>query len=153
MTTKIETAKDLKWQYENNKVQVQKCLGNKKLENGTFITNPNNDKHNFSFSICQHHSEKPIFLNAYYVYYGDSSVSMFDNDFYIECIVEAINKNMCKIREDTEKIMEQNATKHYWKPNAKPKKSLKRLKNLVWISNKNVERIRCKDQEAQIMRE
>ncbi len=130
MKTKIETAKDLKWQYENNKIQVQQCLGNQQLENGIFVINPNNDKHNFSFSIHQHHSAKPIFLDAYYGYYSDSSVSMFNNDFYIECMVEAINKNMSKIREDTEKIMEQKCNEALLEAKGEAEEILKTIKEL-----------------------
>lgn len=106
MKTKIEEAKDLKWQYESNKKEVQECLGNHEL-NGLYVTNPNNDKHNFKFSTNKHYSSKPIFLDAYYGYYGNSEVHIFNNEFYIKCITEAINKNIAFIRKETEKIMEQ----------------------------------------------
>lgn len=107
MKTKIEEAKNLKYQLENNKKTVQYCLGKKQLEDGTFVFDSRNDKHDFRFSISQHHSAKPIYLDAYCGYFGDSNVSMFNNEFYIQCMVEAINKFLPQLRGETEKIMEQ----------------------------------------------
>ncbi len=108
MKTKIEEAKDLKFQCESNKKSVQYCLGKKQLEDGSFVSDSRNDKHNFRFSTAQHHSSKQIiYLDAYYGYFGDSSVSMFNNEFYIRCMAEAINKFLPQLREETEKIMEQ----------------------------------------------
>lgn len=106
MKTKIEEAKYLKYQLENNKKEVQYCLGKTQLEDGIFVSDPTKDKHNFKFSTMQHHSSKPIYLDAYYGYFGNSNVSFLDNDFYIRCIAEAINKFLPQIREETEKIME-----------------------------------------------
>lgn len=86
---------------------MQYCLGKKQLEDGSFVSDSRNDKHNFRFSTAQHHSSKQIYLDAYYGYFGDSSVSMFNNEFYIRCMAEAINKFLPQLREETEKIMEQ----------------------------------------------
>lgn len=77
------------------------------MEDGTFVFDPRKDKHDFKFSTIQHHSSKPIYLDAYYGYFGDSSVSIFNNEFYIRCMAESINKFLPQLREETEKIMEQ----------------------------------------------
>lgn len=81
-------------------------MGRKQLEDGTFVPDPRNDKHDFKFSVTQHHSSKPIYLDAYCGYFGDSNVSMFNNEFYIKCMTEAINKFLPQLREETERIME-----------------------------------------------
>lgn len=107
METKIEKAKNLKYQLDDNKKNVQYCLGKKQLEDGTFVYDSRNDKHDFRFSTMQHHSSKPIYLDAYYGYFGDSNVSMLNNEFYIQCMVEAINKFLPQLREETERVMEQ----------------------------------------------
>ena len=104
MKTKIEEANNLKYQLSNNKDLVQRCLGNK-LVDGKYVRDSNNDKHNFGFSMTSHHSSKAIYFDAYYGYYGDGSVSMFNNDFYVECLVKAINKHLPELIEETEKIM------------------------------------------------
>ncbi len=106
MKTKIEEVKDLKYQLDNNKKTVQYCLGRKQLEDGTFVPDSRNDKHNFRFSTTQHHSSKPIYLDAYCGYFGNSNVSMFNNKFYIQCMVESINKFLPQLREETERVME-----------------------------------------------
>lgn len=107
METKIEKAKNLKYQLDDNKKNVQYCLGKKQLEDGTFVYDSRNDKHDFRFSTMQHHSSKPIYLDAYYGYFGNSNVSMLNNEFYIQCMVEAINKFLPQLREETERVMEQ----------------------------------------------
>ena len=56
-------------------------------------------------------SSKAIYFDAYYGYYGDSSVSMFNNDFYVECLVKAINKHLPELIEETEKIMTEKYNK------------------------------------------
>lgn len=104
MKTKMEQANDLKYQINYSKDMVQRCLGNK-LVDGKYLKDRNNDKHGFGFSTTSHHSSKPIYFDAYYGYYGDSSVSMFNNDFYIECLAKAINKHLPELIEETEKIM------------------------------------------------
>lgn len=104
MKTKIEEANSLKRKIAKNKDMVQKCFGNK-LVDGKYVKDGYNDKHGFGFSMTSHHSSKAIHFNAYYGYYGDSSVSMFDDDFYVECLVKAINKNLPKLIEETENIM------------------------------------------------
>ena len=104
MKTKIEEANNLKYQLSNNKFLVQRCLGNK-LVDGKDVRDSNNDKHNFGFSMTSHHTSKAIYFDAYYGYYGDGSVSMFNNDFYVECLVKAINKHLPELIEETEKIM------------------------------------------------
>ena len=104
MKTKIEEANDLKYQIENNKDMVQKCFGNK-LVDGQYVRDSSNDKHSFRFSMISHHTSKAIYFDAYYGYYGDGSVSMFNNDFYVECLVKAINKHLPELIEETEKIM------------------------------------------------
>lgn len=130
MKTKIEETKDLKFQYESNKKYVQYCLGKKQSENGTFVLDPRNDKHDFKFSVNKHHSSKPIFLDAYYGYYGDSNISMFNNDFYVECMVEAINKFLPQLREETEKIMEQKCNKALLEAKGEAEEILKIIKEL-----------------------
>lgn len=107
METKIEKAKNLKYQLDDNKKNVQYCLGKKQLEDGTFVYDSRNDKHDFRFSTMRHHSSKPIYLDAYYGYFGNSNVSMLNNEFYIQCMVEAINKFLPQLREETERVMEQ----------------------------------------------
>ena len=104
MKTKIEEVNDLKHKIEKNKNTVQKCFGNK-LEDGKYVKDGYNDKHGFCFSMTPHHSSKAIYFDAYYGYYGDSSVSMFNDDFYVECFVKAINKHLTKLIEETENIM------------------------------------------------
>ena len=110
MKTKIEEANNLKYQLSNNKDLVQRCLGNK-LVDGKYVRDSNNDKHNFGFSMTLHHSSKAIYFDAYYGYYGDGSVSMFNNDFYVECLVKAINKHLPELIEETEKIMTEKYNK------------------------------------------
>ena len=104
MKTKIEEANSLKRKIAKNKDMVQKCFGNK-LVDGKYVKDDYNDKHGFGFSMTSHHSSKAIYFDAYYGYYGDSSVSMFNDDFYVECLVKAINKNLPKLIEETENIM------------------------------------------------
>ena len=111
MKTKIEEAQELRRRYENNKKSVQYCLGKQEDGNGGFVYNPNNDKHKFLFSVSQHHSSKPIFLDAYYGYYGNSNVSMFNDDFYVECLTESINNHLAELREEAEKIMKERCDK------------------------------------------
>jgi len=55
---------------------------------------------------------------------------MFNNDFYIECMVEAINRNISKIREDTEKIMEQKCNKALLEAKGEAEEILKTIKEL-----------------------
>ena len=130
MKTKIEEAKDLKRQLEFNKREVQYCLGRKKLEDGTFILDSRNDKHNFKFSVTRHHSSRAIYLDAYYGYFGDSNVSMLDNEFYICCMAEAINKFLPQIREETEKIMEQKYYEALLEAKSEADEILKTIKEL-----------------------
>lgn len=130
MKTKIEEAKNLKYQLENNKKTVQYCLGKKQLEDGSFVRDSKNDKHGFRFSTTQHHSSKPIYLDAYYGYFGDSNVSMFNNEFYIECMVEAINKILPQLREETEKIMERECNKALLEAKEETEEILKTIKEL-----------------------
>lgn len=130
MKTKIEEAKDLKYQFENNKKIVQYCLGKKQLEDGTFVTDPQNDKHNFRFSTTQHHSLKPIYLDAYYGYFGNSNVSMFNNEFYIRCMIEAINQFLPQLMEETEKIMEQKYNKTLLEAKGEAEEILKTIEDL-----------------------
>lgn len=95
-----------------NKDSVQKCLGNMfNKDCNKYTRNTNNDKHDFKFSTSSHHSSKPIYLDAYYGYYGDSSVSMFNNEFYMECMIEAINSFLPEIREKTENIMQERVNR------------------------------------------
>lgn len=130
MKTKIEEVKNLKYQLENNIRTVQYCLGKKQSENGTFVSDPRNDKHDFKFSVNKHHSSKPIFLDAYHGYYGDSNVSMFNNDFYVECMVEAINKFLPQLREETEKIMEQKCNEALLEAKGEAEEILNTIKEL-----------------------
>lgn len=104
MKTKIEEANDLKHQIEKNKDMVQVCLGNK-LVDGHYVRDSNNDKHEFRFYSDSRNHSKAIYFNAYYGYYGNSSTYSFTNDFYISCLIEAINKHIPELIEDTEKIM------------------------------------------------
>jgi len=104
--TKIEKFKELKRDMENNIKSVQYCLGNKlDKDRCSYIKDSSNDKHDFKFSKEKHHSSVPIFFDAYYGYYGDSGVSIFRNEFYIECLTEAINSYLPEIRDLTEMIM------------------------------------------------
>ena len=109
--TKIETYRKLNYQFKNNKVDVQYCLGKKRLEDGEFVRDPNNDKHDFCFRTDKHHSSKPIYLDAYYGYYGNSNVSMFNNDFYMECLAKALNTFIPQIISKTEEIMNEECNK------------------------------------------
>lgn len=130
METKIEKAKNLKYQLDDNKKNVQYCLGKKQLEDGTFVYDSRNDKHDFRFSTTQHHSSKPIYLDAYYGYFGNSNVSFLDNDFYIRCIAEAINKFLPQIREETEKIMEQKYNETLLEAKGEAEEILKTIEEL-----------------------
>lgn len=130
MKTKIEEAKDLKYQLEDNKKTVQYCLGRKQLENGTFVPNPQSDKYDFRFSTTQHHSSKPIYLDAYYGYFGNSNVFMFNNEFYIRCMVEAINQFLPQLREETEKIMEQKYNETLLEVKGEAEEILKTIEDL-----------------------
>lgn len=110
--SKIEELKKMQYQMANNKNSVQKCLGNtfnKDINKYTMDTR--NDKHDFKFSTNSHHSSKAIYLDAYYGYYGDSSVSMFNDDFYVSCMVDAINSYLPEIRKMTEDIMQGKVNK------------------------------------------
>ena len=130
MKTKIEEAKNLKYQLENNKKTVQCCLGRKQLEDGTFVPDPRNDKHDFKFTTTQHHSSKPIYLDAYCGYFGDSNVSMFNNEFYIKCMTEAINKFLPQLREEAEKIMDQKYNKALLEAKSEAEEILKTIEEL-----------------------
>lgn len=130
MKTKIEEAKDLKWRLENNKKIVQYCLGKQEDGDGGFVYNPNNDKHNFKFSTTQHHSSKPIYLDAYYGYYGNSNVSMFNDEFYIRCMVEAINKFLPQLREETERVMERKYNEALLEAKGEAEEILKTIKDM-----------------------
>ena len=110
MKTKIEEANDLKHRIAKNKNMVQQCLGNK-LVDGKYVKDSYNDKHGFGFSMTPHHSSKEIYFDAYCGYYGNSSVSMFNDDFYVECFVKAINKHLPELIEETEKIMTERYNK------------------------------------------
>lgn len=104
--TKIERFQELKRHMENNIKSVQYCLGNKlNKEKDDYTRDSSNDKHDFKFSKEKHHSSAPIYFDAYYGYYGDSSVSIFNNEFYIECLTEAVNSYLPEIRDLTEMIM------------------------------------------------
>lgn len=104
--TKIEKFQDLKRHMENNINYVQYCLGYKfNKEKNNYVVDSSNDKHNFRFSKEKHHSSAPIYFDAYYGYYGDSNVSIFNNEFYIECLTEAINSYLPKLAERAEIIM------------------------------------------------
>lgn len=110
--TKIEELKKLQYDMANNKYIVQRCLGKKfDKEENKYIVDSRNDKHDFKFSKNSHHSSKSIYLDAYYGYYGDGSVSMFNNEFYMECMIEAINNFLPEIREKTENIMQERVNK------------------------------------------
>lgn len=104
--TKIEEFQELKRHMENNIKSVQYCLGFKldKSKND-YVRDSSNDKHSFRFSKEKHHSSAPIYLDAYYGYYGDSNVSIFNNSFYMECLTEAINSYIPEIKDLTEMIM------------------------------------------------
>ena len=130
MKTKIEEAKNLKCQLENNKERVEYCLGKKKLEDGTFVADPRKDKHDFKFSTMQHHSSKPIYLDAYYGYFGNSNVSIFNDEFYILCMVEAINKFLPQLREETDKIMEQKYNEALLEAKGEAEEILKTIEEL-----------------------
>lgn len=104
MDSNIEKYRKIKSKFENNIKEVQYCLG-KKLEDGVYMIDRRKDKCDFSFSTRQHHTSKPIFLDAYYGYYGDSSVSMFNDDFYMNCLAEALNTMLPTIITKTEEIM------------------------------------------------
>lgn len=130
MKTKIEEAKNLKYQIENNKKTVQYCLGRKQVEDDTFVPDLRNDKHDFKFSTIQHHSSKPIYLNAYYGYFGDSNVSIFNDKFYIRCMVESINKFLPQLREETEKIMEQKYNEALLEAKGEAEEILKTIEEL-----------------------
>ena len=110
MKTKIEEVNDLKHKIAKNKDIVQKCFGNK-LVDGKYVKDGYNDKHGFGLSMTSHHSSKAIYFDAYYGYYGDSSVSMFNDDFYVECFVKAINKHLPELIEETENIMTEKYNK------------------------------------------
>ena len=96
----------------NNKYIVQLCLGKRfDKEENKYVVDSRNDKHDFNFRKDSHHSSKPIYLDAYYGYYGNSSVSMFNNEFYMECMIEAINSFLPEIREKTENIMQERVNR------------------------------------------
>lgn len=130
METKIEKAKNLKYQLDDNKKNVQYCLGKKQLEDGTFVYDSRNDKHDFRFSTTQHHSSKPIYLDAYYGYFGNSNVSMFNNEFYIRCMVEAINQFLPQLMKETEKIMEQKYNETLLEAKGEAEEILKTIEEL-----------------------
>ncbi len=130
MKTKIEEAKDLKYQLENNKKTVQYCLGRKQLEDGTFVPDSRNDKHDFRFSTTQHYSSKPIYLDAYCGYFGNSNVSMFNNEFYIQCMVESINKFLPQLREEAERVMERKYNEALLQAKCEAEEILKTIEEL-----------------------
>lgn len=113
----------------NNKDIIQKCLG-KKLLNGVYVTDSSNDKHDFSFSTWQHRSAKPIYLDAYYGYYGSSSVSMFNNEFFIQCMTKTLNKHIPEIIKETEEIMNQEYEKALLEAKVEAEDILKKIRDL-----------------------
>lgn len=105
MYTKIEIAKKLRIQYKNNMLSVRRCLGN-----GESATNVGNDNNTFKFSETSYHCAKSIYLDAYYEC-SNGNVSVFNDGFYISCLIKALNNFMPKIIKETEKIMGEECDK------------------------------------------
>lgn len=106
--TKIGIYKELKDTMENNLKYVKLCHGLSKSKNdgnSDYQRDSRIDKYAFRFTTSKHDSRFPIYLDSYYGYYGDSSVSSFRDSFYMECMVKAINNNMDLIIQETKEIM------------------------------------------------
>jgi hypothetical protein len=105
--TKIEELKKLQNAMKTSRDSVQKCLGNKEdKDNMCYVKDSRNDKHSFKFTTNNYQYSKPIYFNAYYGYYGDSSTSSFSNDFYMSCMTEAINSHIEQLINKADEIMQ-----------------------------------------------
>jgi len=104
--SKIQEAASIKYKIANCKEAIQNGLGNTYSKSNGYIRDSSIDKYNCKFDIHSHHSSPPLYFDCYHGYYGDSNVSMITDDFYMQCLCEAVNKHMKEIREDTEKIMQ-----------------------------------------------
>jgi hypothetical protein len=102
---KIEKYRSLKSKLEDNLNRVKMCQGYTYSKDKTYEYNSSIDKKNFKFTTNRSDYRKPIYLDAYYGYYGNSSTYSFTDDFYMQCMTEAMNKNMNIIMKDTEDIM------------------------------------------------
>lgn len=107
MASNFEKYRNMIKDFEYTKESIQHCLGNKLVdERGVFIVDPEIEKHNFKFAINSS-NQKQIYLNAYYSYYGDKGIHSFSDEFYIQCLVEALNDLMPYIIDRTELVMKQ----------------------------------------------
>jgi hypothetical protein len=110
--TKIEEYKNLKSRMSSNINMVKLCCGySYSKKNERYEYDSSIDKRSFKFTTQKYDYMKPIYLYAYHGYYGDSSTYSFGDDFYIQCMAEAINKNMSIIIKDTEEIMKNKCNK------------------------------------------
>lgn len=107
MASNLEKYRNMIKDFEYTKESIQHCLGNKLVdERGVFVVDPEIEKHNFKFAINSSNPQQ-IYLNAYYSYYGDKGIHSFSNEFYTQCLVEALNELMPYIIDRTEIVMKQ----------------------------------------------
>ena len=107
MVSNIEKYRNIIRDFEYTKESIQHCLGNKLVdERGVFMIDPKIEKHNFKFAINDSNPQQ-IYLNAYYSYYGDKGIHSFNDKFYTQYLVEALNDLMPYIIDRTEIVMKQ----------------------------------------------
>lgn len=103
---KIDRAKEMMESYGASNDLLHKCFG-KKLNGGVLVDDPIIDEHLFCFSAGKHGASTPIYLDAHYREAGKSSGNIFSNNFYLCCLVRAMNRFIPQLLEETEKVMKE----------------------------------------------
>ena len=109
--TKIEEAASVKGSINRCGSFIQKSLGNQFVDEFGWVTDTSIDKHGCKIDTYRHHDAPALYFDCYYGLYGDSNVSMLTDQFYVQCLSEAINKHMKEIREDTMQVMKDKYVK------------------------------------------
>ena len=105
--SKIQEAANIKGTINRCESFIQQSLGKSLNDNEQWVTNSSIDKHGCKMNTYRHHDAPALYFDCYYGFYGDSNVSMLTDQFYVQCLSEAINKYMKEIREDTINIMQE----------------------------------------------
>jgi hypothetical protein len=109
--TKIEEAANIKGTIKRCESFIQKSLGNNFTDEFGWTKDSSIDKYGCKMDTYRHHDAPALYFDCYYGFYGDSNVSMLTDQFYVQCLCEAINKHMKEIREDTMQIMKEEYVK------------------------------------------
>jgi len=129
--TKIEEATNIKNAINRCESFIQKSLGNSLNDNEEWVHDSNIDKHGCEISTYRHHDALALYFDCYYGFYGNSNVSMLTDQFYIQCLSEAINKHMKEIREDTVHIMKDKYIKKLAEAKTEAEKIISEYNELI----------------------